>query len=313
MSKVSISRRDFIKILCLAGGGVLLSILAPGLFDGPSTVKRRVTSTNTNIPEETVFPPSTPTSTKTLAPTKTSTLTPTLTSECKPLGLTDEAKEFLASHEVSKGDSSRKVVLITYDDMNYHKNFTTILDAYKYFGVKTTFFLPGGYSRNGISLKNYTAEIERIVSEGHVFGCHGLIHNQDDLLTNSPSDQIRKDIEFWLNMVKEIIPGYQVKWFRFPFGDGNERTRKVFAEYGLQSVHWSLESGGVAKNTFANVVDKVSAGDIVLSHSPLYYDAFYAHSIIENLLSHGFSLESVETGLKPEDYLPSSLNPENCK
>lgn len=305
MSKEKVSRRKFLEALSLVGGAALLSSCAPGLSQGTSTPERRSSSTNTNIPQETV-PPAAPT-TSTRTPTETSTpLSPT--PEGKPLGLTDEAKEFLASHEVKKGDSSRKVILMTYDDMNYHQNFTTILDAYKYFGVKTSFFLPGGYSRDGISLKNYTAEIERIVSEGHVFGCHGLIH--DPITTYDPG-QIRKDIEQWLKIVEEVIPGYKVKWFRFPFGDGNERTRKDFAEYGLQSVQWSLLSGGMDANTFANVVDKVLPGDIVLSHTMRYYDAYYAHSIIENLLSRDFSLESVERGLRPEDYLPPSLNPEN--
>jgi hypothetical protein len=31
------------------------------------------------------------------------------------------------------------------------------------------------------------------------------------------------------------------------------------------------------------------------------------------LVNQGFSLESVETGLKPEDYLPSNLDPESCR
>lgn len=308
MSKEGLTRRDFIKTLGVVAGGALLSGCKPGFSKTKDTIERIINPNSTLT--ATAYPTLAPTPTGTTAPTETSIPTPTITPECKPTGLTGKAKEFLAGHEAGNGDTSRKVVLMTYDDMNFHENFTTILDAYKYFDVKTTFFLPGGYSRDGISLKNYATEITRIVSDGHVFGCHGLIH---DPLTTYSSDQIRKDIEEWFKIVGRIIPGYKVKWFRSPYGDGDERTREVFAEYGLQSIMWSLESGGMNEGTYSHVIDNVSTGDIVLSHSQRYYDAIYAHSIIENLLSRGYSLESVETGLKPEDYLPSNLNPENCR
>ncbi len=219
-----------------------------------------------------------------------------------PENITPEIIEFLVNHEVRRCDASRNIVLMTYDDMGNRERFNTILDAYLGLEAKATFFLPGGYQRGNISLRNYSSEIERIVTEGHVLGCHGLIH---DPLTTYSSDQIRRDIEEWFKIIGEIIPGYQVKYFRAPFGDSNERVRRIFAEYGLQHVLWSLCSGGIDENTLQNISGHVQAGDIVLSHNHRFYDAFYASRIVDHLLNQGYKLETVASGLKPSDYPPS--------
>ncbi|KKS81123.1 MAG: hypothetical protein UV61_C0023G0002 [Candidatus Gottesmanbacteria bacterium GW2011_GWB1_43_11] len=44
---------------------------------------------------------------------------------------TQEEMDFLQGHEVSLGDQSRKVILMTYDDGGTPQNIKTILDAYK--------------------------------------------------------------------------------------------------------------------------------------------------------------------------------------
>lgn len=214
-----------------------------------------------------------------------------------------DEKEFIALYEVSHGDTSRKVVLMTYDDFNSHANIETILDAYRDHGLKTSFFFPAGYFRNSLTIDKFGKEIERIVDEGHVFGCHGLVN---DPYTTLDSGVIRKDIESWLDIVSDIIPGYKVKWARFPFGDRNDRTRSVFAEYGLQSVMWSLESGGEDGKTYERVTSGIKKGDIVLSHTIRHFDTQDSSRILDYLQKNNFSVESVETGLNPSDYFPKS-------
>jgi peptidoglycan/xylan/chitin deacetylase (PgdA/CDA1 family) len=208
--------------------------------------------------------------------------------------------EFLASHEVSRGDTSRRIVLMTYDDFDNHDNINMILDTYKDHNFKTSFFFPGGYERKYISLGYYAKEIERIVAEGHVFGCHGLIH---DPLTTYSSGQIRSDIEQWLEIVEKIIPGYKVQWMRYPYGNRNQETRDIFAEYGMQSVMWSVESGGEDAGTYDRVISRAGQGDIVLDHTPRYYDAHDAHRILDYFVANNFTAESVATGFSPGDYL----------
>lgn len=210
-----------------------------------------------------------------------------------------EEQSFLATHEVGTGDTQRKIVLMTYDDFPVEKNIYTILNAYKNYRSKASFFLPAGSDRKNINLPSFSREVERIVTEGHVIGCHGFLHEP---LTAYDSNTLRKDIEEWLKIIHEIIPGYKVNYMRFPYGDRNQRVREIFAEYGMQSVMWSLQSGGLDDKTYQRVTEGVKPGSIVLSHIPRYFDAKEADRILENLTTQGFGFESLDTGLKPSDY-----------
>jgi peptidoglycan/xylan/chitin deacetylase (PgdA/CDA1 family) len=208
--------------------------------------------------------------------------------------------QFLISHEVRRGDRNRNVVLMTYDDQGYRSWIEKLLDVYKAAGAKASFFFTGD------NLLLYSDQVKRIVDEGHVFGSHGLIHEPHTALN---SEEIRAHLREWLGMAREIVPDYQVRYFRFPYGDRNDRVRSVIAEFGLQSVHWTIESGGLDKDTYDNVVGKVSKGSIVLGHMCRYYDVEYAERILEYLTGEGYSLESLETGREARDKYPQKRRP----
>ena len=202
---------------------------------------------------------------------------------------------FLTGHEIQMGDRFRRSVLMTYDDQGHRVWIDKILDAYKLVGGKASFFFTGE------NLSLYAKQIQRIVAEGHVFGSHGLIHEPH---TAMRSDEIRDQIREWLRLVEDIIPGYQVRFFRFPYGDRNERVRRVIAEFGLQSVHWNIESGGLDQGTYHKVVENVFNGSIVLSHMTRYYDVYEAERILKRLKVDRYALETVETGMDSKDIYP---------
>jgi peptidoglycan/xylan/chitin deacetylase (PgdA/CDA1 family) len=213
----------------------------------------------------------------------------------------EEKIAFLAEHEIEEGDRSRRIVLMTYDDQGHRVWIDRILDAYALVGGKATFFFTGN------NLNHYAEQIQRIVREGHVFGCHGLEHVPH---TSLRSDELRSQLRQWLEMVDEIVPGYQVRFFRFPYGDRNDRVRRVIAEFGFQNVHWNVESGGLDEDTFERVVGKVSNGSIVLSHMCRFYDVDQAERILEYLTEEGYGIESVERGIGSGDlYGPEDPRP----
>jgi peptidoglycan/xylan/chitin deacetylase (PgdA/CDA1 family) len=208
--------------------------------------------------------------------------------------------QFLSTHEIRKGDCHRKVVLMTYDDQGYRSWIERILDVYQEVSGKASFFFTGE------NLLLYAEQIQRIVAEGHVFGSHGLVHEPH---TAMRSDELRQHLREWLGLAEQILPGYRVKFFRFPYGDRNERVRRVIAEFGLQSVHWNVESGGLEEDTFERVVTKVSGGSIVLGHMNRYYDVYQAEKITRWLQEEGYALESVETGRASRDCAPQVIRP----
>jgi peptidoglycan/xylan/chitin deacetylase (PgdA/CDA1 family) len=208
--------------------------------------------------------------------------------------------QFLSTHEIRRGDRNRKVVLMTYDDQGYRTWIEKILDVYREIDGKASFFFTGD------NLLLYAEQIQRIVEEGHVFGSHGLIHEPHTAMC---SDELRRHLQEWLGLAEQILPGYRVKFFRFPYGDRNERVRRVVAEFGLQSVHWNVESGGLEEDTFERVVTKVSGGSIVLGHMNRYYDVYQAEKITGWLQEEGYALESVETGRASRDCAPQVIRP----
>jgi peptidoglycan/xylan/chitin deacetylase (PgdA/CDA1 family) len=269
--KVLLSRRDFLRGVGLFGGSLVLSSIG-WLPQGPSDpgLLRRSSNLAGFIP-------------------------PDPENDFVDGTETVERIEFLAGHEVRMGDQNRRTVLMTYDDQGHHKWIDKILDAYQLVGGKASFFFTGS------NLLSYINQIQRIVLEGHVFGCHGLVHVPHTALR---SDEIRDQTREWLRLVDKIIPGYQVRFFRFPYGDRNERVKRVIAEFGLQSVHWNIESGGSDLRTFDNVVEHVFNGSIVLSHMFHYYDVYEAESILKRLKEDRFALESLETGMDSKDIYP---------
>jgi peptidoglycan/xylan/chitin deacetylase (PgdA/CDA1 family) len=269
--QVLLSRRGFLKDLGVVGSSMLLS--AMGLvseelaFSGGSDLTSLITKSPPDHPGD-VF-----------------------RSEAER----EQKIEFLAGHEIQRGDRFRRSVLMTYDDQGHRVWIDKILDAYQVVGGKASFFFTGD------NLSMYVKQIRRIVAEGHVFGSHGLVHEPH---TAMRSDEIRDQIREWLRLVENIIPGYEVRFFRFPYGDRNERVRRVIAEFGLQSVHWNVESGGLDQDTFRKVVENVFNGSIVLSHMTRYYDVYEAERILKQLRDHGYSLETVEVGMELKDVYP---------
>jgi peptidoglycan/xylan/chitin deacetylase (PgdA/CDA1 family) len=206
--------------------------------------------------------------------------------------LSDEEIDFLTSHEVIQGDDTRPVVMLTYDDTINDKKLNHILDVYAEAKVKTSFFFIG------IDLQNVATSIPRVVDEGHVIGFHGWKHIPMVSLSN---DNVNEEFKLFTEAIDKILPGYRVRYFRAPYGARNDRIRKIGAQWGMQHVLWSLESGGTTPQTYHNVVDRVINGSVVLSHAIRYYDVTDADKIVAGVLKKGYKLETLDTGRAPAD------------
>jgi len=219
-------------------------------------------------------------------------LTGTLSPGLLQPNLSVDEIEFLAVHELKTGDTTRKVALMTYDDVFRNDKLSHLLDVYQEHGIKCSFFIIG------INLEDCRATLPRLIDEGHDLGCHGWIHNP---FTSLSDESIHDQFSKFFAKVNDIVPGYQVKYFRAPYGDRDLRVRKLAAAWGMQHILWSLESGGLDKNTVHNVVDRAQNGSIVLSHASRRYDVTEADVIVKELIRKGFSLETISSGMDPAD------------
>jgi peptidoglycan-N-acetylmuramic acid deacetylase len=220
--------------------------------------------------------------------------TPTFSPEQLSNLLSEREINFLAEHEIREGDTTRPVIMMTYDDNAKYIQVRTILDAFNKNQAKASFFFLG--EKIALSAKSVRA----VVEEGHLLGCHGWGHDDFLKLTD---DEVNRRIENCFNAANDIVPGYRLRFIRFPFGSGvgSPRLLKIAASWGLQHVYWSMGSGGLDKNTYDTVMRNVRNGAIVLSHMFRKYDIEQAEQIVESLLVKGYALETLETGRKPED------------
>lgn len=243
----------------------------------------------------------TPRPTSTLAPTfePSPTVQPTLTFVQQRDRRPKDEIEFLANNEILHGDKTRPVVMMTYDDGGRFEDVSRILDAYLHTDAKASFFVLGDWMAQKAADKTYrnASLVERIVKEGHLLGCHGFNHILFTHLNQTDTD---RQIELFLNLVELIVPGYQVKYLRFPYGARDAVVRRIVAAWGLQSVVWNLESGGLDAKTAQRVIGGASNGAIVLSHLLRKYDIIQAVDIVRGLTASGFTLETVELGIAPE-------------
>ncbi|MCD6476501.1 MAG: polysaccharide deacetylase family protein [Anaerolineaceae bacterium] len=297
--QMKITRREF---LVRAGIGLvgsaavacqpIITQIKPQIINSQQT---QTPFTSTQHPTD--IPPS---QTPTPPPTHTPTCAPTFSPDQLPDLLSQEEINFLAHHEIKEGDTSRPVVMMTYDDNAKYKQVRFILDAYKKYQMKASFFFIG--EKILLSAK----AVRAIVEEGHLLGCHGWVH--DDFLQLS-SDKVNRRIEKSFKAVQEIVPGYRLRFIRFPYGSGTGSMRllKIAASWGLQHTFWNISSGGLVKNTYDTVMRDVQNGSIVVSHMFRKYDVEQAEDIIISLLEKGYTLETVETGRKPEDIFTNVL------
>ncbi len=224
--------------------------------------------------------------------------------DAKPSAPVDEQfkVDFLASHEVLEGDTSRLVVMMTYDDNAKFFQVETILKAFrKYPGSRATFFFEG--EKIHLSIK----AVKAILADGHTLGCHGWDHLTP--LSKLKDSQIDFAFERCFEDLEKVVPGYRFQFVRFPFGDsqGNQRVLRIAAQWGMQHVYWTMGSNGLTKSTYNIVASQVKPGSIVLSHMFRKYDVEQAEMIVDKLIDMGYSLESIETGRKPVDIFENYL------
>jgi peptidoglycan/xylan/chitin deacetylase (PgdA/CDA1 family) len=270
----TINRRQFLRLMSGSLAGAFTASIIPSVNHGLVINKVQESSRS-----------------KLAAPI--STWTPTPGPQASLPGIPKEEIQFLATHELIRGDSSRNVILMSYDDVMDNVRLTHLLDVYQEYSVKTTFFIIGK------DLDSCKETLPRIIADGHDLGCHGWSH--DSPMTSLSNEDLDLQFGQYLYKLHTYLPDYRVRYFRAPFGDRNQRVRDVAASWGMRHVLWSLESGGQDTSTYHNVIDRVTPGAIVLSHETRYFDINDADVIVRELIRREYSIENMTTGMAKID------------
>ncbi|WP_314585367.1 polysaccharide deacetylase family protein [Paenibacillus terrigena] len=158
----------------------------------------------------------------------------------------------------------KKVVLLTFDDgPKDEKMINSLIDTLDKHQAKAIFFV------NGYRVKAHPELLKLIHDREQIIGNHSWDHIN---LKKESEANIKKQIEDVQKIVKDTI-GEAPKFFRPPFGIGNDTVRKIVKDNGMLFMTWSngsLDWDSKNKNkpdaVIKNVLDQLHPGSNILMH-----------------------------------------------
>jgi peptidoglycan/xylan/chitin deacetylase (PgdA/CDA1 family) len=159
-----------------------------------------------------------------------------------------------------RGDTTEKVVALTFDDGPSPEWTPQILDGLKKHGVKATFFMLGKH------VLEYPEVAKRVAKEGHEIGNHTYDHR---LLIFVDGRHLEKEILDAGKAIKDVT-GKDTRLFRPPKGWMTSADKRQINKLGYQIILWSLNSKDWVtfddKRIVKYIVRHVRPGDIILFH-----------------------------------------------
>lgn len=161
---------------------------------------------------------------------------------------------------ICRGDSTEKLVALTFDDGPDPEGTPILLDILKLHGIKAAFF------PIGTKIKAHPAIIQRIDQDGHLIGNHTYRHGwYTNFLISRPLNREIQRAQETIAAAIGKVPAY----FRPPVGLTNPHLSQVLKKQGLSVVGWDVrpfDIGTKADKVIKRVLKQIQPGSIILLH-----------------------------------------------
>lgn len=192
------------------------------------------------------------------------------------------------------GDTTRKVLYLTFDE-GYENGYTDkILDILKANDVKAIFFVTLPY------LKGNTSLIQRMVNEGHIVANHTNHHPSMPAVTGDEA-KFNKELQDVEEEFKNITGKAMPKFFRPPMGEFSEKSLAMTKNLGYKTVFWSFAyydwdinrqpSTEKAKKT---ILGGLHNGSIMLIHAVSKTNAEVLDEVLKEAKADGYTFELLD-------------------
>lgn len=179
-------------------------------------------------------------------------------------------------------------ICLTFDE-GYENGYTSeILDILKEKNVKAVFFVTYDYCKTSAPL------VQRMIDEGHIVGNHTYSHPS---MPDCSEKEMQEEVTLLHDYVKENF-GYEMKLFRFPKGEFDEKSLKVVNDLGYTSLFWSFAySDWDTANqpdkaeSYAKIKDSTHSG-IYLLHAVSRTNTEILGALLDYWKSEGYSVGS---------------------
>jgi peptidoglycan-N-acetylmuramic acid deacetylase len=190
-------------------------------------------------------------------------------------------------HGVYLGDTSKKVVYLTFDE-GYENGYTPlILDTLKENNVKALFFVTGAYVKSEGNL------VKRMLEEGHLVGNHTINHRS---LPSLSSAALENEL-YGLEKRFTALTGKGFKYMRPPEGEYSEKVLAAANQLGYVTVFWSyaykdydINDQKGSEHAYKMVMDNLHNGAVILLHAVSSDNANALDRIIRGIEAEGYSI-----------------------
>ena len=191
------------------------------------------------------------------------------------------------------GDTSEKVIYLTFD-AGYENGATEqILDTLKAHQVPAAFFLVGNYIEKNADL------VRRMVEEGHIVGNHTMHH--PDMSKISEKEAFSAELTGLEELFRETTGKELPKYYRPPQGIYSEENLKMARELGYRTVFWSLayadwnnDSQPTREQAFDKLIPRIHNGAVVLLHSTSKTNAAILDELLTKWKEMGYTFGTLE-------------------
>ena len=185
------------------------------------------------------------------------------------------------------GDTSQKVIYLTFD-AGYENGCTpAILDTLKKHNVPAAFFLVGHYIKANPELT------QRICAEGHIVGNHTNHH--PDMSKMVGLEDFRQELESLEDMFREATGTEMSRFYRPPQGKYSEENLKQAKQMGYKTIFWSLayvdwlqDKQPSREKAFETLMPRIHPGAIVLLHSTSQTNAEILDELLTRWKAEGY-------------------------
>ena len=203
------------------------------------------------------------------------------------------ADQLRALDAVYLGNTSEKVIYLTFD-AGYENGCTAkILDVLQKHQVKAAFFLVGNYIEKNEDL------VRRMVSEGHTVGNHTMHHY--DMSKLSDKTAFSKELTDLEALYKSVTGEEMPKFYRPPQGIYSEENLRMAKELGYKTVFWSLayvdwnnDAQPTREQAFSKLLPRIHPGAVVLLHSTSRTNGEILDELLTRWEEMGYRFASIE-------------------
>ena len=191
------------------------------------------------------------------------------------------------------GDTSQKVIYLTFD-CGYENGYTAqILDTLKKHNAPAAFFVVGNMIESAPDL------IRRMAEEGHIVGNHTYHH--PDMSQIAQQEAFQKELDDLAALYEETTGEPLPKFYRPPQGKYNVENLKQAQALGYKTIFWSLayvdwyvDDQPTPEQAYSKLLPRIHDGAIVLLHSTSATNAAILDDLLTKWEEMGYTFASLD-------------------